>query len=193
MLADLYGTGVDYYLRMNFSGFEAIIDRLGGVDVESDASFYSNGFYFSEGTNHLSGAEALAFSRERYSFGDGDRARGRHQMAVIRGVIQSLSSPQILLNYTQIMSELSDSFQTDMPKELLGSLVQKTLDNREWKILSYSVDGWGSSDWCSAVGTSAYVMQPYEDTVAYASGLIQTVRGGQALSQEQIQENAPQH
>lgn len=35
----LYGIDIDYYLRMNFSGFEKIIDTMGGIDVYSEYEF----------------------------------------------------------------------------------------------------------------------------------------------------------
>ena len=193
VLSDFYNTPVEYFLRMNFTGFQTIIDQLGGVDVYSDASFSAGGYYFTEGINHLDGAAALAFARDRSSFGEGDRARGRHQMAVIQGVIQSLSSSQLLVHYADIMAELAGSFQTNLPKELLGDLVQKTLRGQSWTVVSYSVNGSGKMDWCHAVGATAYVMEPFPDTVEYAQNLIRSIRQGKTLTQEQINQDAPQH
>ena len=39
VLGDLYGIDLNYYMRVNFTGFTSIIDKLGGVDVVSDARF----------------------------------------------------------------------------------------------------------------------------------------------------------
>ena len=38
-LGDYYGFPIQYYMRVNFTGFIDVIDSLGGVDVESDADF----------------------------------------------------------------------------------------------------------------------------------------------------------
>ena len=40
-LENLYDIDLDYYVRVNFTGFVNIIDTLGGVDVESEYDFYS--------------------------------------------------------------------------------------------------------------------------------------------------------
>ena len=38
-LGNLYGIDVDYYVRINFSGFKKMIDALGGITVYSDYAF----------------------------------------------------------------------------------------------------------------------------------------------------------
>lgn len=192
-LGDFYGLPIACFLRVNFSGFARIIDALGGVEVESDAEFSAQGFHFTEGTNQLNGEAALAFARERHAFRENDRARGRHQMAVIRGVIRGLRSSRLLANYGEVLEQLSGSFQTDAPPELLGELVQKTLRGGDWTVLSYSVDGEGESNYAPSLGAYAYVMRPYDDTVDYARTLMQAVAAGDSLSQDWIQANAPRH
>ena len=55
-LEKLYDIDIDYYLRVNFSGFEAIIDILGGVDVYSEYDFTVDPIkHYTEGYNHLPG------------------------------------------------------------------------------------------------------------------------------------------
>ena len=48
-LERLYGVDVNYYLRVNFTGFTQIIDALGGVDVYSQYDFTAGGRQFSQG------------------------------------------------------------------------------------------------------------------------------------------------
>ena len=70
-IENLYGINIDYYVRMNFSGFEAIIDTLGGIDVYSEYDFTVDPIkHYTVGYNHVSGLEALAFARERHAFAD---------------------------------------------------------------------------------------------------------------------------
>ncbi len=127
-LSDVYGLPIHYYMRVNFTGFINVIDILGGVDVESDADFGSGGYYFQKGMNHMSGKAALTFVRNRRLFMEGDRARGRHQMAVIKGVINGLMSSKIITNYSELMNEMSGCFQTNASLSMVGDLVQLTLD-----------------------------------------------------------------
>ena len=69
----LYGVDIDYFFRLNFSGFIDMIDALGGIDVYSEKEFTVDPIAtYHVGYNHLDGLEALAFARERYSFSEGD-------------------------------------------------------------------------------------------------------------------------
>lgn len=62
----LYDIKLDYFIRLNFTGFVDIIDALGGIDVVSDYSFSTHGYSYSEGLNsNLSGIQALWFAREK--------------------------------------------------------------------------------------------------------------------------------
>ena len=186
----LYNTDISYYVRINFSGFQDIIDTLGGVDVYSEHDFVSEteeGTYsYTEGVNHLNGEEALGFARARYAFIDGDRQRGRNQMQVIKATIEKLESPETLKNYANLMDSMSGSFQTDMTKDNIGYLVQSTLDDGNWKILTYSVSGSDAEEVCYSLGAEAYVMQPNQADVTYGNELISRVLGGEVLTQEEI-------
>ncbi len=179
----LYETEIDYYFRVNFSGFERIINELGGITVNSEYSFSSGGYYFSAGENYLDGAAALVFSRERYAFASGDRQRGRNQMAVIKGVIQKAMSPTLLTNYTSIMESVSGSFETSVPYDVLAKLVRNQLSNGgEWNIVSYSVDGTGASKKPYSLSTNAYVMVPDYSTVETAIAMMNQVKAGEILT-----------
>ena len=197
-LENLYDTDLDYYIRVNFTGFVSIIDTLGGVDVESEYDFYSqlddSGYHYNEGMNHLSGEAALYFARERYSFTEGDRQRGKNQMAVIKAVLNKLMSSELLKNYSDLMSQMKDCFQTNMTKDELGKLVQEQIDDGgKWNIVQYSVTGGDAMDYCYSVGGDAYVMVPYQDTVDYATELIKRVLNDEEISQSTIDNGAPQH
>ncbi len=173
----LYGIDVDYYVRLNFTSFVTIIDTLGGVNVNSDYSFNAGGYSFVKGNNNLNGAEALAFARERYSFGEGDRQRGRNQMAVIQAVINKITSPALLSNYTAILNNISSSIQTNIGNDEISDLVKMQLsDMRGWEVSSFSVDGTGASEYTfSMPRQKAYVMYPNEAIVNEAVNMIKGV------------------
>lgn len=181
----LYDTTLDYYFRVNFSGFEDIIDSLDGVSVYSDVSFGTGDYYFYEGENYLYGSAALAFARERYAFASGDRQRGKNQMAVIKAVINKAVSSAMLTNFSSVMESIAGSFQTSMPYEVMAELVRQQLSSgADWNIVSYSVDGYGDSQKPYSLSTYAYVMVPYQDTVDHAIELMNQVKNGEILTQE---------
>lgn len=173
---------IQYYVKMNFTGFVGIVDALGGVDVYSDSAFtVGDAFSYTEGINHMSGIEALAFARERYSFAGGDRARGTHQMAVIRAVMDKCTSASILYNYVDLMNSVSGCFTTNMSQDKIASLVRMQLDDMaQWSISSISVDGTGDSKTTYTVPSKkAYVMIPDEATVQAAKEQITAVLAGE--------------
>ncbi len=186
-LAMLYDVDIDYYFRVNFTGFEEIIDALGGIDVMSDYAFVVEPiFYYEEGLNHLSGIEALAFARERYSFPEGDRQRGKNQMEVIKGVINAVQDPVILREFSTLSEALKNCVDTDIPYDLLTGLVRGQLENNTpWNVVMYSVNGTDGRETCYSLNRSLYVMIPEESTVEYAKELIREVVAGQTVIPEE--------
>ena len=186
----IYDMNVDYFFRVNFSGFEDIINSLGGITVHSDYAFSTaQGYYFDAGDNELDGAAALSFARERYSFEDGDRQRGRNQMAIIQAVMQKAMSPDILKNYQSLLDAVEGNFQTSVPYDLIASLVRDQLSSgAEWNIVSYSVNGTGGNEIPYSMSTSVYVMYPDETTVNTAKKLMEQALDGETVSEPQEQE-----
>ena len=177
-LGNLYGVSVDYYAQINFTGFETLVNAVGGVDVYSDATFSDGTYSFTEGYNYMDGAKALAFARNRHSFSDGDRARGRHQMAVISAIIKKMTgSTALITNYASIMDSLSGMFTTNFPTEKIQELVKQQLENpSSWEISTYSVSGSDSSNYCYSLrGMKVYVMLPDSGMVATAGDMIKEV------------------
>ena len=172
-----------YYIPLGVAmqlpqGFEAIIDTLGGVDVYSEYDFTVDPIkHYTEGYNHLTGLEALAFVRERHAFASGDNQRGRNQMAMLQALIKKVCSIEFLENYNEVMDELTDMYRTNIPDELLKDLVfNQLMDGTEWTVDIYSVTGSGGSEKTySAPNSAAYVMIPNDNDVAQAKSLIEAV------------------
>lgn len=179
-LERLYGIEVDYYFRMNFTGFIDIIDALGGIDVHSDYEFTVEPIKtYTVGMNHLTGLEALAFARERYSFAEGDFQRAKNQMEVIHAVVQKCASSSLLVNYASVMNAISGSFETSMPQEQIAALVKMQLsDMAQWTVSSYTTGGNGMyAQTYSMPGQDLYVIELDPAAVGEAKRLIQEVYG----------------
>lgn len=195
VLDNLYGTKTSYYGRINFWGLIDIVDALGGIDVYSDYAFDAaagdvegygyRSFSFSEGWNHLEGQEALAFSRERYSFSDGDNQRGKNQMKVIQAIIEKATSPSVLAKYQDLLKAVSDNFITNISYDQISSLVQMMQkDGASWNIQTMSATQ-GSGDTMqpcySAYGELLYVMPPDYDSVNRIREVIDQVMNGEEI------------
>lgn len=169
-----FGIDINYYARVNFTSLINIVDALGGITVNSPFSFTaSSGDVFTAGDVYLDGARALAFSRERYSFADGDRERGRNQMRVLTGIISKATSPAIITNYNSVMNAVGGSFQTNMESSDITALIKMQLNNMSgWNIVQQSVTGEGSSLYSPANGFNSYMMVPDESSVTTAKATI---------------------
>ena len=184
-LENLYDIEIDYYVRVNFSGFQDIVDALDGVEVYSDMAFTSkDGYYYDAGYNYVYGEQALSFVRERYAFSAGDVQRGKNQMHMIQAIIDKVTSPAILPNYMDLMDSLSSCFITDMPREKISDLVKMQLDEGgSWQITSNSVNGFGNARSTYSGGAELLsVMDIDETAVEQARKLIKDCEEGKILS-----------
>lgn len=188
-LEELYGTKIDYYGQINFTGFKTLVDAVGGITVYSDEAFKANKTYISVGENTLDGSQALDFARERYHVSGGDRGRGNNQMKVIKAVIEKMTTgTTVISNYSSILASLEGMFSTSVTMDEIGMLVKMQLtDMSAWNIQTFAVSGEGGSmKTYSMPGTRAYVMFEDEDMTAYASKLIEKVYAGEILKPEDM-------
>lgn len=188
-LEDLYDVSVDYYAQINFTGFETLIDAIGGVTVYSNVSFSNGGVSIQVGENYLNGSQALAFARERYQLAAGDNDRGKNQMKVIQAAIEKVTSGStIITKYADILDSLEGMFATNMERSEINDLVKMQLsDMASWKISTFAVTGTGDSRITYSIpGLHVYVMHPNDELVAQASELIDRVIAGEILTGDDV-------
>ena len=188
-LEDLYDVSVDYYAQINFTGFETLIDAIGGVTVYSNVSFSNGGVSIQVGENYLNGSQALAFARERYQLAAGDNDRGKNQMKVIQAAIEKVTSgPTIITKYGDILDSLEGMFATNVERSEINDLVKMQLsDMASWNISTFAVTGAGDSRITYSIpGLYVYVMHPNDKLVAQASELIDRVIAGESLTGEDV-------
>ncbi|MDZ4216734.1 MAG: LCP family protein, partial [Candidatus Gracilibacteria bacterium] len=130
-----------YYAKIDFAGFEEIIDTLGGIDIEVEKSIYDTAyptpeggyeiFELDAGLQHLDGETALKYARSRHSTSDFDRAARQHKiMSAIKQKVQEsnlISSP---LKVKKLFENFSDHLATNMLISEMISLASffKSLD-----------------------------------------------------------------
>lgn len=83
---------INYYIEVNMEGFKDIVDAVGGVDVKNDLEFTQDGHHFAKGNIHLTGDQALAFTRMRKQDPRGDFGRQMRQRQVMQGVIKRVQA-----------------------------------------------------------------------------------------------------
>lgn len=190
----LYGIEIDYYVKVNFTGFMGIVDALGGVTVHSDYTFTNDkNMTYYKGDNKLDGERAMWFVRERHSFASGDLQRNKNQQYLIKAIIDKASSPAILSGFNSIMNTVSESVVTNMQLSDITALVNMQLsDGASWNVVMNGVSGTGGKRTTySNQSKKGYVMYPDEEQVAEATQMIQDVLDGKEISEEEEASASP--
>lgn len=97
-LQELVGVPIDHVGLIGFDGFQKMTDAVGGVNVYVEEASTSAGYHFAKGYQHMDGAQALAFVRERKQLSEGDISRGRRQQAFIKALMLKGLSKDVLTN-----------------------------------------------------------------------------------------------
>jgi anionic cell wall polymer biosynthesis LytR-Cps2A-Psr (LCP) family protein len=101
---------IDNVMAIDFAGFKEVTDALGGVDLPVErtiTSIHKPFRTFEKGMNHMTGAEALDWIRQRKQFPQGDFARMRHQQEFLRALMDKAASTGTLTNPAKLNSFLN--------------------------------------------------------------------------------------
>ena len=162
---------INYYVKVNFSTIEGVVDAVGGLDVQSDYNFCVGDSCFRKGINHLDGKKALIFARERHSFSDGDIQRVKNQQYVITALINKISSSYTLISkYSSILDAVKDSIVISMDEKSINKFVKKQLNDMSgWSIESQNLVGSDASETTYTFpNLKLYVMKQNEESISEA-------------------------
>ncbi|MCQ4637208.1 LCP family protein [Anaerovorax odorimutans] len=179
---DWLNLDINYYIRVNFTSLQDIVDAIGGIDVTSPHAFKSSvsEYSYTEGVNHLDGEAALFFARERKSFSDGDQERIKNQQRVLSAILEKVTGSSVILTkYTQLLNAVGDEIQTNLAQKDISSLVRTQLsDLGDWNIESISITGKGTYDSTYSMGSrQLYVVVPDDASVEAAQEKIEANMG----------------
>lgn len=186
-LGALYDIEFDYYARVNFSSLVGMVNALGGISVYSSSSFWisANGsnYHVLTGYNDLTGAQALAFVRERYAVSGGDFQRGINQQELIKAMIEKITSPAIITGAFELIESVANNVDTNMTVETMQSLIKTQIsEGTDWEIIMMDAEGTSGRAYCySYSGGTLSIVYPNEDSVAEISEALQTILSGELL------------
>lgn len=117
-VSEFAGVPISHYAEIDFDGFKAAVDALGGVDVDVPMEINDEdaGGYVAAGPQTLSGDEALILCRARHAYdeiGAGDFYRAANQRMVMGAVAKKLLESDPATIATTVAS-LCDYIDTDM-------------------------------------------------------------------------------
>ena len=198
-IEELLQTPITYYIRVDFAGFERIIDEIGGVEInvenafddytypiggqEDNPNYYARfeHLHFDAGLQKMNGSLALKYARSRHAFGleGSDFARARRQQLLLEAVKEKLLSRQTLLNpvvLTKLISEFNKDISTNLGTWELLRLWDLSKDvKREQiinKVLSDAPDGFLVS---SKGQDGAYILTPRSGNFSEIKNLVQNI------------------
>ncbi|MEJ8548483.1 LCP family protein [Brevibacillus borstelensis] len=110
---------VDYYVKLNFTGFMQIVDALDGIEVdvpisftEQDSNDRPRAIKLKKGLQTLNGEEALALVRTRKI--DSDMERGKRQQLVLEAIFHKTLSFGSVTKYGALLEALGDNVKTNL-------------------------------------------------------------------------------
>lgn len=129
-IGTLLGIDIQYYARVDFAGFVAMVDAVGGVDVDvkkrvrapryDGFGLETTGFLVRQGKHHFSGAEALAYARIRKGPGESDFTRADRQQQILVALRDRVTSGgSILFELPALLKAVGDTVKTDVPVDRL--------------------------------------------------------------------------
>ncbi len=122
---DVFDIGIHHYVEVDFSGFAAMVNDVGGIDINfpHPARDLKSGLSVDAGLQRLDGRQALALARSRsyqelkkgsWVFVDAtDLGRTRRQQQVIVGLIEAVRGPSLVLDAPGLVSSVAQHMVVD--------------------------------------------------------------------------------
>ncbi len=114
-IQDFIGAEINHYVTLDFQGFVDLIDAMGGLDITIDRPLVDpkSGANLSPGDHHLTGEQALAYTRSR-STELGDIGRIQRQQNLFKQLIAQKLNVQYLSNIPHYFNILIENTRTDL-------------------------------------------------------------------------------
>jgi polyisoprenyl-teichoic acid--peptidoglycan teichoic acid transferase len=200
------GIPVQYYVALTFRSFTHLVDALGGVTIDVPQELRDPQYPcltttaycpidIRAGIQHLDGATALEFVRERHAFAQQDLARVRDQQAFLVALRRQTLQARTLLRAPALLRLVRRELITDLPFNALPSLALAYARVPQARVTHAYIDlasGLVQSGWSAdgqsillpttADGIPALVRRLTHDPVVAGPGAAVTVWNGSGLS-----------
>lgn len=157
-----FGVPVQRFVRVDFNGFRAVVDAIGGLDVEVEEAVVDNSYPTEDhgvtrieipaGRQHLDGETALQYARSRHGSSDFDRAERQQQIMV--ALARRMLEPTSWRRFPALYRAVVDNIDTDLRIwEMLpvaATLLQVGPDGIEYHVIDREM----VSPWTTPTGGS---------------------------------------
>lgn len=200
--SEILGLDIPYYFKIDFGGFEQLVDELGGVVVEVDKDLYDEKYPTSDkgyetldikaGTYTMDGAMALKYARSRESTSDFDRARRQQKliMAIRSKAMESdlLTQPAKALSIFEV---LRNSLETNLQPLELKRAIELFKDVDPTKLASKVFDDSATGLLYGTKVDEMYVLRPVGDDYKVISDYVAKLLAGEVDTADNEQATEP--
>ena len=154
-VTEITGLDMDYFVIINFDGFEQAIDDIGGVNIINERDIHDSRypgpnysyetFELSKGFHNLDGATALKYARQRHGDPEGDFGRAKRQQQIMQAAKNKIFSTGMIFNafaLNDLLDTLGENIQTDISPEEFYSFFELTKRLDTQNINNVVIDAW---------------------------------------------------
>ena len=194
-VSELAGVPINHYAEIDFDGFQAVVDALGGIEVDVPMEINDDmaGGHVDAGQQTLNGEQALILCRSRHNYDDisnGDAIRAANQRLVLSAIMKKVMTSDVA-TITNTVSTLAEYVTTDYSVAgivgLAQSMIGMDVDNNVYTAQvpttsTYENDLWwevlNESEWEAMMERVKQGLPPTEETVVdEASGATMSSAG----------------
>ncbi|HEY7147163.1 MAG TPA: LCP family protein [Streptosporangiaceae bacterium] len=105
------GVHIDHFIELTFTGFEHIVDDVGGVSICLPVAVDDpdSGLHLAAGQHHVMGSQALAFWRERHIGLGSDLQRIQRDQYLMAAIVRDVARSDLLGNPTRLYAVVRDA------------------------------------------------------------------------------------
>lgn len=171
MVEDYLDIPISFYATLDFEGLVALVDAVGGIQVNSERSFTvqdseenMDAIQINEGIQTLDGEHALGYARMRKQDPRGDWGRQERQREVIESLTTELISMNSLTNFNEILDAIQPNLETNIRGQQMWTIASN-YGQAAGSIESLTLTGEADYIYFPTYGQELYVWLPYEDVL----------------------------
>lgn len=186
---EVLGLQIPYYFKIDFNGFEQLVDELGGVVIEVDKDLFDDKYPTADkgyetvdikaGTYTMDGTMALKYARSRQSTSDFDRAARQQKLIMaIRAKMMELDMFKQPAKAIAIFEVLSSSIETNLKPLELKRLIDLFKDFDPTKLTTKVFDDSATGMLYAGKVDEMYVLRPIGDDFKTVSDYVAKLIAG---------------
>lgn len=155
--SNLLGVTINDYAKVNFEGFQKVVDAVGGIDVTLPEAVGD----LKAGNQHLNGDMALQLARARYGLPDGDFGRQRDQFYLLSAMGHKMLSIENVPKLPQVLNIIhKDLMDTNLSDAQILALATDFKGVAKDDIKYFQLPGKGITAHDPLVGADVYYYEP---------------------------------